>query len=175
MKLYRHATEFEHNWGAVTFAVFNKYPNPFASHVLKSDILSRQVVPDSGVLQTTRIHLKSGIVPKWGQTFFNQEKAHAFIIEDSMVDIKTKTMVTRTRNLDHRRILYVEEVQRISQHPTNPNWTQMTTTARITSDIGWGLTSKLEKFGLKRFAENMAKSRQGLLHVLSTLRYHISP
>ncbi|KAL7752552.1 hypothetical protein RI367_002086 [Sorochytrium milnesiophthora] len=176
--VFQQKSTFEHSWSALTLAIFNKYPNPFATHVLQSDVLSRSVVtlPNGNhQLHTVRLHLKSGMVPKWGAALF-KSAPYAFILEDTVVDAETKTMTTRTRNLDHRRFLYVEEISVVREHPEVKDWypffvsTEMTTEARIVSNIGWGLTQKLEMFGLQRFTNNMTNSRQGLLHVLATLR-----
>lgn len=40
---------YEHPWHQVTSAIFQKYPNPFASHVLTSDVIERRVDPETGV------------------------------------------------------------------------------------------------------------------------------
>ncbi|KNE69944.1 hypothetical protein AMAG_14786 [Allomyces macrogynus ATCC 38327] len=167
MKVFRHSTEFDAPWSDVTFAIFNKYPNPFAKHVLQSDVLARSV--HGTTLTTTRVHRKSGSVPAWAANLVKVNPV-VLILEDSSVDCAARRMVTRTRNLDHRRMLYVEEVQEITPHPTNPNATVVTTTAHISSDLGWGLTGRLERFGVSRFADNLQRSRMGMLHVLASVR-----
>jgi hypothetical protein len=104
----------------VTFAIFNKYPNPFAAHVLQSDVLSRTVTPN-GILSSVRLHRKAGAVPSWGAGLFKAAPV-AMILEDSTVDMKSKVMTTRTRNLEHRRFLFVEEIQEIRPHPEKSEW-----------------------------------------------------
>lgn len=58
MKLLRelHIT-YDTSWDKVTLAVFNKYPNPFAKHVLSADIIDRYIGQD-GKLRTTRLLVK---------------------------------------------------------------------------------------------------------------------
>ncbi|KAI9184586.1 hypothetical protein H9P43_003641 [Blastocladiella emersonii ATCC 22665] len=173
MKVYTHKTELDASWSDVTYAVFNKYPNPFASHVLQSDVLSRSVAAD-GTLATTRMHVKKGSVPTWAQSLFKANPV-SYIVEDSTVNPHAQRMVTRTRNMDHRRFLFIEETQEVVPHPDKPGATLLITTARISSNLGWGLTARLEKFGISKFAENMTRSRQGLLHVLASVRSRMHP
>jgi hypothetical protein len=83
------------------------------------------------------------------------------VIEESQVDPRSMRMVTRTRNLNHVRIMQVEETQTITQHPINPEITTVRTEARIISKFGWGLASRIEIFGESNFANNAAKVRKG--------------
>ncbi|KAI9142634.1 PRELI-like family-domain-containing protein [Paraphysoderma sedebokerense] len=156
VKFYQQKFEFEHSWNYVTLAIFNKYPNPFSTHVLQSDVLTRTLNPNTKTLHTTRLFTKSGVLPKWGASLF-KSAPQALIVEESVVDLEKKTMITRTRNLDHRRFLCVEEIQVVKPHPENNEWTQVTTEARVVSNIGWGMTNKLEKFGVSRFRDNLTK------------------
>ncbi|KAI9220055.1 PRELI-like family-domain-containing protein [Blastocladiella britannica] len=172
MKFYSHTTEFDAPWADVTCAIFNKYPNPFAAHVLQSDVLARSVSPTTGVLTSVRMHVKAGAVPSWGKSLFKSPPVSC-ILEDSTVDVRARRMVTTTRNMDHRRFLFVQETQVVEAHPTNPLITRVVTTARISSNLGWGLTGRLEMFGLSRFTDNVHKSRLGMLHVLGTLRERV--
>jgi hypothetical protein len=52
----------------VTQAIWCKYPNPFAAHVLTADVIDRSVDPSTGILTTTRLMLKEGKLPKWGRS-----------------------------------------------------------------------------------------------------------
>jgi hypothetical protein len=94
----------------------------------------------------------------------------AYIIEETVVDPKSKLMTSCTRNVTHKRLMYIEETQRFQPHPDEPQWTLGKTEARILSKIGWGLTGRVEGFGLKRFADNTAQSRKGMTWVLEMLR-----
>lgn len=66
VKLFSADSVYGHPWALFTKAVWQKYPNPFASHVLSSDVIERRVDPETGILHTTRLFLKKGKVPKWG-------------------------------------------------------------------------------------------------------------
>lgn len=89
--------------------------------------------------------------------------SEAFIIEESEVDPKNKTMITRTRNLNHVRVMQIEETQIFKQHDQNPDWTSCKTEARIVSKFGWGMTGRIEGFGQSTFIANTAKVTSILL------------
>ncbi|RKP06580.1 PRELI-like family-domain-containing protein [Thamnocephalis sphaerospora] len=168
VKFFQHAFRFDHSWEEVTLAFFLRYPNPHARHVLAADILEQHVDPATGNLHTTRLLLKKGVIPKWGNKIVKNNEA--YILEESVVDPKQQQMTARTRNVTHKRLMYIEETQHYRMHAENPAWTHVKTEARILSNVGWGLTSRIEGFGLKRFADNTARSRQGMKWVLEMLR-----
>lgn len=66
-------------------------------------------------------------------------------------------MITRTKNLNHVRIMQVEETQIFKQHEQNKDWTTCKTEARIVSKFGWGMTGRIEGFGQSTFIANAAK------------------
>jgi hypothetical protein len=50
------------------------------------------------------------------------------------------------------------------------NRTQVKTEARIISELKWGLTGRVEAFGINKFMDNSAKARKGMAHILERLR-----
>ncbi|KAI3634580.1 hypothetical protein MIR68_007491 [Amoeboaphelidium protococcarum] len=166
MKLYKSKFFYEHPWSDVSMAQWLKYPNPFASHVISSDTIERKLTPD-GRLHSTRIFLKTGNVPKWG--FKIMKNNYAYIIEESVVDPVERVMITKTKNLSHRGIMAIEETLEYKPHEDNSSWTLVNAQARIVSSFGWGITNKIEQFGLKRFGVNIEKSREGMKWVLEQL------
>lgn len=136
----------------MTYAMFNKYPNPFSSHVLGSDVVERKI--DQHKILTVRLHLKQGVMPRFAAKLLNGNRA--YVVEESVLDMKNKVMYITTKNLDHKRFLFVEETQELRPHPTKPSYTQITTTAKITSSITF-LKSKIENFGMRRFVEHLQK------------------
>ncbi|KAI8061639.1 PRELI-like family-domain-containing protein [Gongronella butleri] len=165
VKFYQHTFQYDHPWQNVTLAFWLRYPNPFASHVLAVDVLERYV-DERGILKTTRLVLKKGKAPKWFPKSF-LKNSEAFVIEESEVDPKAMTMVTRTKNLNHVRIMQVEESQTFT---TNGESTSCKTEARIISRFGWGLTNRIEGFGQSSFAANASKARKGMRHILQMIR-----
>ncbi|KAG6844278.1 hypothetical protein H0H87_008227 [Tephrocybe sp. NHM501043] len=85
---------------------FLRYPNPYAAHVLSCDVISRTLTP-AGTLLTTRLILKRGALPKWAHSIVG--RAESWVIEESEVDPLGKTVRCRTKNLDHVKVMQVEE------------------------------------------------------------------
>lgn len=85
------------------------------------------------------------------------KNSQAFIIEESEVDPKSMTMVTRTKNLNHVRVMQIVETQIFRQHAENPEWTSCKSEACIVSRFGWGMAGKIELFGQSTFAKNASK------------------
>ena len=60
------------------------------------------------MLQIVRLHLKRGKLPVWSKRFLSHI-SESWIVETTEVDIRNGRMETRMRNLDHKKLLYVEE------------------------------------------------------------------
>lgn len=90
-----------------------RYPNPYSSHVLSCDVVSRTLSP-SGTLLTTRLILKSGSVPRWAPQGIIS-RAESWVIEESEVDPNGRIMRCITKNLDHVKVMRVEERIVLSQ------------------------------------------------------------
>jgi hypothetical protein len=91
----------------VTLAWFLRYPNPYAMHVLSTDTI-HQSITETGILKVVRLHLKRGKLPVWSKRFLSHI-SESWIVETTWVDLRNGVMETRMRNLDHKKVLYVEE------------------------------------------------------------------
>lgn len=80
------------------------------------------------------------------------------------------TMTTRTKNLNHVRIMQVVETQIFKPHQDNPSWTSCQSEACIVSRFGWGMAGRIEGFGQSNFAANASKARKGMRHILQLIR-----
>ena len=94
-------------WSIVSLAFFLRYPNPYAAHVASCDVISRTISP-TGTLITTRLILKKGSLPKWAPRGI-MPKAESWIIEESEVDPFGGIVRCTTKNLDHVKVMRVEE------------------------------------------------------------------
>jgi hypothetical protein len=65
VKLLTQQHQYPHSWDKVTLAIWQKYPNPFASHVLTADVIER-FVDEKGRIHTKRLFTKKGKLPSWG-------------------------------------------------------------------------------------------------------------
>lgn len=166
MKFFTQSFLYDDPWSIVSLAYFLRYPNPYAAHVLSCDVISREQTP-SGTLVTTRLILKRGALPKWAPKGI-VARAESWVIEESEVDPFGKTVKCITKNLEHTKIMQVEESVFLRQ--TEDGKTLQTTEARVLSGFGWGLTKRIETHGLNKFKANMQRSREGVSLVLNLVR-----
>jgi len=166
MKFFSQSFLYDDPWSIVSLAFFLRYPNPYAAHVLSCDVVSRTHT-ESGSLLTTRLILKRGALPRWAPQGI-VSRAESWVIEESEVDPFGKIVRCRTRNLDHVKVMQVEES--VLFKGTADGKTLQTTEARILSRFGWGLTKRIESHGLARFKANVQRSREGVSLILGLLR-----
>ncbi|EWC48776.1 hypothetical protein DRE_00081 [Drechslerella stenobrocha 248] len=133
VKIYENGFSYDYTWHAVTLAYFLRYPNPYSTHVLSTDVISRHI-DDTGCLHTTRIHHKRGKLPAT-LTRFIPSISDSYILETSKVNPHTMTMETETRNLDHTSILSVVEQQTYIPSDEGSS-TRVKTTVRFDSRFG---------------------------------------
>jgi hypothetical protein len=128
-------------------AIWQKYPNPFASHVISSDVLDR-FIDEKGVLHTTRLVKKKGKMPSWGARFFNITEA--FILETSTVNLETNSMEIVSKNLSYQKILLVQETMTIEK--LKPMESMVTLKAQFISNTSFTpIRSRIEQWALERF------------------------
>jgi len=88
-------------------------------------------------------------------------------VETTEVNLHDGRMETRMRNLDHRKVLYVEE---------RGTWvklgdrTQVHHQTILSSALPSLLSLQVEKFSVRKYNENGEKQRMGMLSVLEMLR-----
>ncbi|KAI0308049.1 MSF1-domain-containing protein [Multifurca ochricompacta] len=166
MKFFSQSFLYDDPWPIVSLAFFLRYPNPYASHVLSCDVISREFTP-SGSLLTTRLILKTATLPRWAPKGIIS-RSESLILEESEVDPHGKVVRCLTRNLEHVKAMQVHETQTFSQ--VGEGRTLQTTEARIVSGFGWGLTRQIENYGLARFRKNVQRSREGVALILDLIR-----
>nr|VWP01394.1 Glucans biosynthesis glucosyltransferase H (EC [Ganoderma boninense] len=166
MKFYSQTFLYDDPWSIVSLAYLLRYPNPFASHILSCDVISREVTPQ-GSLRTTRLILKTGSLPRWAPKGM-MSRAESWVLEESEVDPLGKVLRCTTKNLDHVKVMRVEEHIHIRQ--AEDGKTLQTTEAKFVSGFGWGLTKRIENYGLAKFKSNLQRSREGFFVILDLIR-----
>ena len=117
MKFYEHSSDYNYTFPAVTLAFFLRYPNPYAKHVLSSDVIDRYVDPATNRLHTVRLHLKKSKVPAGILKFLPRSIAgpggtsQSYVLEKSTIDVKEGWMETESKNMEWTGILSVVEKQ----------------------------------------------------------------
>ncbi|XP_052860060.1 protein preli-like [Anopheles cruzii] len=160
-KYYENSTIYNYSWEQVMQGFWNRYPNPFSSHVLSEDTVSREV--RNGKLHSKRLLTKTNRVPKWGERFFKAKSVN--IVEESVVDPKERTLVTYTRNIGFNKIMSVVEQVVYMSLPEQPGKTIAIRSAWIDSSV-YGFGTAIRAFGLDRFKKNCAKTVDGFNYVL---------
>jgi len=161
---HRHPFHFDE----VAVAIFRRYPNPFATHVLTEDTMFREVRGD--VLYTRRFLTKTNRLPKWGERFFANLKKYVPLIEESIVDRKTKRVTTYTRNIGLSRFMIATEKVTYTPDPGNLLETIAIKEVWIESGL-YGFRTAVKNFGIERFKQNCTKATEGFNHVLHTLKH----
>lgn len=158
---------FSEPWEEVTTAHWKKYPNPLSSHVLSADTLHRHVDPETGCMKSTRLLTKTNSSAKWMARFLG-DRTSTYIVEESVLDPRAKTLTTFTKNITLNNLMTIEEKCIYSVSEENPNWTTCQTQAKVTSGLLIG--NMVEKFGIDRFQNNSAKAKQSIVYVLGKMK-----
>ncbi len=155
VKFYESSFTYDYPFPAVTLAYFLRYPNPYAKHVLSTDVIDRHFDPATQRLSTTRLHLKRSklppavvkLLPK-GILGSGSDAARSYVLEKSVIDVREGWMRTESRNLEWTGILSVVEKQayrrpsglmsgRSAEHAMDET-TDVTTTVTFHSRLGQG-------------------------------------
>jgi len=165
VKFFSQSHKYSEPWQTVTLAFVLRYPNPYATHVLSADVLEREFTP-RGTLLTTRLILKRGNIPKWMPRGIIS-RAESWIVEQSEVDPLGKVVRCETRNLDHVKILSVQESVVLKEDVAGS--TLQKTEAKVVSKLGW-LARRVERYGHEKFQRNLERSRAGIHLVVDLLQ-----
>ena len=117
VKFYTTNHTHSYPFPAVSLAYFLRYPNPYSTHVLSTDVISRTFDPLTQRLSTVRLHLKRSklppailkLLPKGILGAGSAGDGHSFVLEKSTVDVREGWMETESRNLEWTGVLSVVE------------------------------------------------------------------
>jgi len=164
MKLFASSHQFQYTWDHVSAAHWQKYPNPWARHVVHVDILSDTVSPD-GVLVRERLIVCQQNLPSFVKKLLGGDDT-TYAYEISTTDLLNRRFTSRSVNLSFSEWVRVEETcQYTPEDPASPAGnTVFRQSAKIEASsrfAGW-----LEDVSLKRFCENAARGKEGFEQVL---------
>ncbi|CAL7946060.1 unnamed protein product [Xylocopa violacea] len=165
MKESAEITILPYCWLTVCKTFFERYPNPYASHVLTEDTVHREI--KDGKFFNKRIFLKtaSTALPDLFKKLV--KKPQVLILEEVIVDLYAKRLISLTRNLEHKKLVVASETTEYIPSYFDPNKTVMTRRTTIRSPLK-GLTGRLiEKVCHVRAITNARKAVQGLLYILA--------
>jgi len=165
VKFYSTHYTFQHPFEDVSFAFLRKYPNPLSQHVLGCDTLSRHVDQETGTLTSQRLIKKTSTKNIIAEKLLGKGQSYGFILEDSVINLKERKMVTVTRNLTYAKVLFIEETCTYTAAEENSEWTDMRTDVRVVCPL-WGWSRPVEGAGLEKFKKNVIKAREALEFVI---------
>lgn len=118
MKIYQSSTDYAgYSFPTVSLAYFLRYPNPKATHVKSTDVLSQYIDPITKRLHTVRLHLKKSKVPAAALKFLPKAMSapdgtsQTYILEKTVIDVNEGWMETESRNMEWTGVLSVIEKQ----------------------------------------------------------------
>lgn len=152
---------YDVDFATASTAYLNRYPNPYAKHVLSSDTIETYV-DDLGRLRTTRLVVKTGALPDFIKPFLG-DKLNSWILEKSIIDPKSKKVWTYSANVDHRRFVKIEEY--VNYDTTDEN-TTLQVQVRFSSNF-IGFKKRIEQWSRDKFHLNLGNSREGFMYVMN--------
>lgn len=119
VKFFNATATHDYPFPTVTLAYFLRYPNPYSTHVLSTDTISRHFDPEAQRLHTTRLHVKRSrlppallaILPASVTNSKDGRSTQSYILEQTVVDVRTGVMCTESRNLEFTGVLTAREMQ----------------------------------------------------------------
>lgn len=147
VKFYATSYSYDYSFPAVSLAYFLRYPNPYSTHVVSTDVIERSFDNATQRLTTVRLHLKKSklptavlkLVPRSLMGGNDTGDSQAYILERSVVDIKEGWMHTESRNLEWTGILSVVECQNFTRTSPLPSDSGLSLdplkTARESTDV----------------------------------------
>lgn len=164
MKFFSTSYNVKYSWDQVSTGFWKRYPNPWSKHVLTEDVISRFI--EGAKLKTTKLITKTNRLPKWGERFVSSTTA--CLVEESILDLAKRTLITYTRNVTYQKLMLVEEKCEYKRLKDTKEWTVCKRQAWITSNF-YGFSRPVEAFGMERYKQNINKTRKGLEYILEKL------
>lgn len=156
------STNFTYNFDFLTTSVayLNRYPNPYAKHVLSSDTIDSHV-DSSGRLHTTRLVVKIGLLPEFIMPFLGRS-VQSWVIEKSIIDPKEQKVYAYSANLDHHRFVKVEELLIYS---CSGKQTNLECNVKFLSNF-FGFKKRIEAWTKEKFHRNLPNLSKGFMYVI---------
>ncbi|CAF3051053.1 unnamed protein product [Rotaria socialis] len=156
-------------WSQVISGFWQKYPNPYSGHILSEDVYYRTVTDDQTLI-TKRLLTKTSKIPRWGERIFSRGSAStiAFIIEESICDLKQKTFTTISKNINLTSLMTVDETC-IYRPDQNDESRTICEKKVLATSILFGFKTTLETFAIKRYKKNQELASLGLEFTLHKL------
>ncbi|PWY98556.1 MSF1-domain-containing protein, partial [Testicularia cyperi] len=107
-KTFTSQQEFPYPWQLSARAVWNKYPNPHAEHVVSVDVIDQSLDRETGKLRTERILGVRQGAPKWAVKVLGASE-DTYVREVVMVDPFSQSVEMTSTNLSLSQYMLVKE------------------------------------------------------------------
>ncbi|XP_060981634.1 PRELI domain-containing protein 1, mitochondrial-like [Dama dama] len=152
-------------WDQVFTAFWQRYPNPYGKDVSTED----SATSDQKLLSQQLLTKMNGM-PRWAERLFPANVAHSeYILEVSIVAPQNQTRTTFTWNINHARLMVVEERCVYHANSDNSGWTEIRQEAWVSSSLS-GVSRAVQEFDLVQFKSNMTKTMKGFEYTLAKLQ-----
>lgn len=155
---------YDYDFLTTSLAYLNRYPNPYAPHVLSSDTLE-SYVDSEGRLRTTRLVVKRGALPDFIKPFLGKN-LDSWVIEKLIIDPTTEKIYAYSANVDHRRFIKVQE---FLTYECCGGLTNLQLRVRFLSNF-YGLKERIEQWSRDKFSHNMLNLRLGFVYAINKLK-----
>ena len=162
-RTYHERSVLKFSFDDVVQSFWSRYPNPFAKHVLSEDVLQRKVVGNQ--LWSTRLLMKTGVIPKWGEFMFKDKSTRSYVVENSVLDLEKKTITTYTRNVSLTSYSFLEEKCTYRPSVDGKNWTVCERSSSVVSPVKF-LGPRIAQFVMGRYQSSVQRTDKGWDHVI---------
>ncbi|CCF60765.1 hypothetical protein KAFR_0L01550 [Kazachstania africana CBS 2517] len=169
---YMNKHVFNNDFASVSMAFFNKYPNPYNKNTISIDVILRRI-ESNGNLFSIRLIKKQGKLPSWVTLFIgaNSNITESWMIEYSTVNPKEQTLTTLIKNLNHTKLLQVEE-HTLYRYNGDMERTFVNSKVKFSSGFKLGnhdIRNKIESWSQNKFEESVHRSRLGMSLVMQKI------
>jgi len=166
MKLFESTHLFQHSWDNVTSAIWRKYPNERAPHVLHIETIDQYVEPETGVLVLERLIIAKDKMPGIISRLMGGEEHH-YVREVTRVDPKQQTFKAVSKNLTFNHLMSIQETVRYGQCKEDPMKTVFIQEAQITAEGSLKrFANYVEELCVNGFREKAESGRRAMEQVL---------
>lgn len=165
MKHHSDVGVYQFSWSNMVTAFWKRYPNPFSTHVLTEDVVDRRV--SGNQLITKRLICKTSSLPGWAEKITGKIN-EVYLIEESVLDLDSKTFTTNTRNISLQNVMTTVENCVYSTSTGNQTVTQCHRNAWFDSKV-YGFGGMIASYGLQSYKKNIVKTTNGYTYVLNSM------
>ena len=165
MKIWSSEHVFNHSWENVVKAAMQKYPNPLNPGVIGVDVVDRKI--EDGLIKSHRLLISKWSMAPWISKLLGGNKI-AYASEHSQIDLNSRTMSLRSRNLTFNNVLNVDEKLVYSIHPEDESKTLLKQEALITLK-NLPLIDYLENALITKINDNAQKGRQAIEFIIKQI------